>query len=431
MRREINKTLAAGLTGLLAASAARADIAYEASAGIGHSDNITRVDEGKVEENLADIGLRLDWLETARRLNGEARVDLSYVEYLEGTYDGEVLGQANVNVDFGIIPERFHWMLDESFGQAQTDPFAPVTPETRENVNYFMTGPDLRMRFGGVMSGRVFGRYSSTNYQESPYDAERVSFGASIGRELSQRSRVDLNFVTDSSTFDSPDANEYERRAVFASYELDTGGRTTMHAQVGYNWLEMDAGDEDGGLMLDLSLVRELTPSSTLTVTAEQSFSDVGEGLDASGGGSSNIVATSDPFELTELSVEWAFFRRRTGFGLSASYEERVYETQTAFDSEITSFVAYASRQLRPTLLLSLNARLMDEDFSSSGMESEELTAEVVLDWRFGRRVGLRLRYSHVSRDTTSPGIAGEFEENRAYLGFTFSGENRPPSGGR
>jgi hypothetical protein len=416
-----------GFLGLLGACAAQADVAYEVSTGVGHSDNISRVEEGAIDESLASVGLMVDWEERTRHLSGDALVNLSYVEYLEDTYDGEVLGTATGNVDFGIVPERFHWLVEDTFGQARTDPFEPVTPDNRENINYFSTGPELRLRFGQSMTANLYGRYSDTRYEDSPLDAERVSVGAAFGRDLSERSNVALNFSADESTFDEAATRGYQRRSAFASYELGTGGRTTVNAELGYSWLEMDGEDEeDGGLLVDLSVTRELTASTSLTVSAGQNFSDAGEALDsAGGGGMTEITASADPFESTEASAEWQFTRRRTSIGLGVAFEERSYETQSQFDSKSIYYRADFARQLRSTLRFETHATLVSEDFEN-GVESDTLSLDALLDWQFGRRVGLQFRLERSDRSSSMG--TGEFTENRAYLGFTFRGSRQPGS---
>ena len=424
MRREKKNAFALGLLGLSGAWAAQGEVAYEASTGIGHSDNITRVDQGEIDETLASAGLILDWEQLSRRINGNAQANITYVEYLDDTYEGEVLGTASASLDFGIIPERLHWRFEDNFGQARTDPFEPVTPGNRENINYFTTGPELRLRFGQAMSANLYGQYSSTTYEESPLDAERISFGLGIGRNTSERSRVALNFTTDESSFDDGAMTDYERRAIFASYELGTGGRTTLNSRLGYSWLELDGGEENGGLLIDLSLTRELTRSSTISVSAGRNFSDAGESLGASGGGAGQITASADPFESTEASVDWSFTRRRTSLGLSIGYDERAYETQPQFDSKSIYYQAQFGRQLRPTLRFSLHATFTSEEFENSGFDSDDWSGEAMLDWHFGRHVGLQLRVERSGRSSSAG--TGEFLENRAYLGFTFRSDRAP-----
>lgn len=427
MVRENKKKMVAAALALLGASAAHAQVAYEASAGFGHSDNISRVDEGAIDETLASIGIDLSWEEKTRRLEGDALVDLSYVEYLEGTYDGEIVGTAEANFDFGILPERFHWVLQDSFGQAQTDPFTPVTPGTRENINYFTTGPDFYLRFGQAMTVQLFGRYSDTRYETSPLDAQRTTLGLAAGRELSARSRAALNFVADDSRFDDDGPSDYKRRSAFLSYDLDGGGRTVIHSRVGYSWLEMDGAEEDGGLLFDVSIARDLTDSSTVELGLSQEFSDAGESLtDVTGGGTSQITASADPFESSEVSLSWSFNRHRTSLGARASYTERTYETQSDFDSERAYYSLNAGRVLRPTLRLNLMATYATEDFVNADTETDDWTVGLTLDWDFGRNLGLRLRAERAGRSSTIP--AGDYLENRAFLEFTYRGDRSPSS---
>lgn len=401
---------------------ARADVSYEVSAGVSTSDNITRVAVNEVDETLAEVGLLLGWEEHSRRIDGLASVDLSYVEYLENTYDSEVLGTATGDVTFGIVPERFTWEVQDTFGQSQTDPFSPVTPETLENINYFSTGPDLILNFGQVMSAQLFGRYSNTDYEDSPLDAERMAYGVALGRQMSERSRVALNLVADESTFDEPLATDYQRRNAYLSYDLTEGGRSTIAARVGYNWLEMDGQDETGGALFQLNLTRQVTASSTLTLSVDHSFSDAGEMLNDTGG-STEITSSSDPFENSDASLEWRFDRHRTSIGVSAGFTERRYETQTAIDSDRWDFTVDLGRMIRPTLRLSLAGTFTTEEFVNTGQESDDLMLNLGLDWRFGRRLGLRVGYELYERNSE-----GMYEENRFVLMFTFHGDRERPA---
>jgi uncharacterized protein (PEP-CTERM system associated) len=183
----------------------------------------------------------------------------------------------------------------------------------------------------------------------------------------------------------------------------------------------MDGGEENGGLLIDLSLTRELTPSSTLTFTAGRSFSDAGESLGGGAGGGSAVTASADPFQSTDGSLDWRFSRRRTTFGFGLAYDEREYETQSQFDNKSLNYRAEFSRQLRPTLQLSLNATYTIEEFSQTGIESDDWNGEALLDWRFGRHLGLQLRVERSGRSSSTG--TGEYIENRVYLGFTFRGD--------
>lgn len=426
----ISRLAGVGVTGLLVCSAAHADLTVGVEAGAGYTDNIRRVDQGAVDEKIAVVGLDLDWVERTRRIDGNAQVDLSYNEYLDDTFDGEVLGTANASVTLGIVPERFTWLVQDSFGQAQSDPFAPVTPETRENLNYFTTGPDLLLRLGSAANLRVFGRYSLTQYENSPLDSTQKGGGGGIFRELSPRSTVGVNVVSERIEFDDNPASDYDRQGAFLSYNID-GGRTDINAELGYSRLKPENGDDDGGLFASLTVQRRMTAASTLRFEAGRQFTDSGESLRNAVVGSSvggvNVTASSDPFQNTSAGLSWTFARHRTGLTLGASWEEDRYERQTQFDRNRITYAASFTRRLSQVLDLTLSASLDDENFNSAGLDSEEMFLRADLSWQLGRRFGLALSVDRSDRSTSS-GL-GEFTENRVFLMLTYRPRTAPELG--
>jgi hypothetical protein len=423
MGRQQSGSIAA-VCALLLGTEARADLTYEVEAGVGHSDNITRVESGEVDETLATVGANVDWTKVTRRLDADVLVNLDYVEYLDDTYEGEVVGTADANLNFGLIPERLLWQVQDSFGQAQSDPFSPVTPENSENVNYFTTGPDLMLNFGTQNSMRLFARYSTTNYEVTDLDGERLSGGLSLIRALSGASNVALNATTEENEFDNPANTGYERRSTSVSYDF-TGGRTTISAQVGYSWMELDSGTKNGGELFELSITREVSDSSTLELSAGSQFSDSGDALrgissGGGGGGPSQVLATSDPYENRDVSLTWDFRRNRTGISLGASYEENSYEVQTQFDRTRIVYNASFSRQLQPTLSFMLTAHYSEDEYEVSNLEFDDLQASASLTWNMSRHLGLRLSLEQFDRGSTQPG--GDYDERRAYVTVTYSG---------
>jgi hypothetical protein len=424
MKNRMRRLTMAAAT-LALSAAARAELTYEVTAGVGHSDNITRVEQDEVDETLAQVGLDLDWREVTRRMNGAVNTNLQYVEYLDDTYDGELLGTADADITFGIVPDRFTWQIQDSFGQATFDPFEPVTPESRENVNYLTTGPDLLLRFGGATQLRLFGRYSSTQFERSPFDGERTTFGAALQRETSGASRVALNVIQDENEFDNPLVTPYDRLSAFLSYDL-TAGRTSIAARAGYSWLDVD-GEEDGGALLDLRVTRELSASTSLTLSLARQFTDSAEslrdmsgGVSGGGGGPSEVLANATPFEANDISLEWQFQRNRTGITLGATRNESDYEGLAALDRVWQSYFGVFTRSLGPTLELELSASLTQEDYEALGFDFDERMTRLSLDWQMSRRVGLRLAGEHYDR-SSSNGL-GEYQEARLLLHLTYSG---------
>ncbi len=90
--------------------------------------------------------------------------------------------------------------------KAQIDPFAPVTPTNRENINYLSTGPDLNLRLGTLGFMDVTARYARTEYQISPFNSNRISAGLGVGRALSAGSNISLQVSTRASSVREHDA---------------------------------------------------------------------------------------------------------------------------------------------------------------------------------------------------------------------------------
>jgi hypothetical protein len=414
---------AAGVMALVVSAPARADITGVAEAGVGYSDNIGRLPDNETDETIGTVGLELDWTERTRRIRGDAVVDLSYYEYMDDTFDSEVLGTANGTLALAIVPETFQWVFQDSFGQAQSDPFAPASPTTREDLNYFSTGPDLTVRFGSTGFGRVFGRWSQTSYERSPLDAERTSGGVAVGRRASPRSELTLNAVTESVDFDEEFNTDFDRDSVFVGWNLDAS-RTLIDTQLGYTWLERDGGDKSGSALVDIVVTRDLSASSLLALTLGTQLGDAGDSLRSEldggvvGSGGTQITATADPFENRLASLEWRYSRGRTGFSLGASWSEEDYETMTQLNRTNFAYLASFNRRLAGTVDFEIRASLENEEFENVNLEADELRFGAVLNWRAWRTLGLRLTAERFDRDT-STGL-GEYQENRAFLTLAY-----------
>lgn len=415
--------LAAGVMAVLLSSAARAELQAVAEVGVGYSDNIRRNNANKVDETIGTAGLQLDWDERTRRIDGEATVDLSYFEYLDNTFESEIVGTANGSLAIDLLTDRLQWVFEDSFGQAQDDPFAPTTPETREDLNFFSTGPNLMVRFGSTGFARLFGRWSSTTYETSPLDAERTTAGLTLGRRASERTELTLNGVAEEIDFDSDLNTDYERKSAFIGYRLDAA-RTLLIANLGYTWLDLDGSDDtSGSALVNLSVSRDLSASSTLELSLSSQLGDAGDALRGGLAGNvvgagSQITATSDPFENRVVSLEYRFFRNRTGFSFGASLTDDDYETQSQLDRKGKVYSASFTRRMARTLDFELTAALYDEEFESTGLQSDELRYGAALNWRAFRTLGWRLMAERYDRDTND--ASGEYQENRVFLTLAY-----------
>jgi hypothetical protein len=400
--------------------------------GAGYSDNITRVETNKESSELATIGLDLSWAEQTRRIDASATADLSYFEYLDNIYDSEVAGIADASVLVTLLPERLTWSFLDSFGQAQTDPFSPITPDNRENINNFSTGPELTLGLGSQNSLRLFGSYASTSYERSLLDADQTSGGVALARNPTSSSEIALNVVTMSTDFDEPSARDYDRENAYLSVGID-GSRTDLEMQLGYSRLTPDGGESEGGLLANILATREVSASSSVRLEVGRQFTNAAESLrtaivNTSVGGT-DITATSDPFENTHASLRWTFTRNRTGFSLGTSWSQDRYEQQIQFDRTRNVFEGSYTRRMSSVTDLSLIALYNQEKFDNTGLDTKELNFSARLNHQLGRTFGIAFSLERSQRRASSN--FGEYDENRAFLALTYTPLNGTGSSAR
>lgn len=417
---------------LAALPVAAAEFHYEAGLSYGHTDNIRRTSENPVSEDIAAANLRFSLDETTRRLRADVVGDLAWNEYLDDTFDSELTGNFAGNATFGLVPERFEWFLGDSFGQVLSDPFLPATPENRENINQFATGPNFYLGFGSQMRLQLNARYVLTDFERLPFDSE--SFRGEIGlvRLLSGRSSISMNLRSEDVSLDDAALQaDYKNTEAFLRYDI-SGARTNLRTDLGWSQLDRDsATDAEDGLLLRIDASRRLTASSTAQLTAGREFSNAGSafagGLSSTGVDISITPGRQSPLPFTSdyATLRWNFARNRTGLGLFGSWAERTHEDDPMLDQTMTSLGVQVRRDLSPNASLSADLGSTQGDFAQPGGEYDEINAGLTLNWRLTRHLTLQFSYDYLDRDSES--LAASFEENRIWLSFLF-GSGRPRS---
>lgn len=415
----------------LATGTARAAvIEYETSLSAGHSDNITRSDLDPVEETLAGVGARFSLDQQSSRLRADVVADLSYFEYLDNVFDSELVGEAAAATSLAIVPERLEWVLNDNFGQVLSDPFAPATPDNRENINYLSTGPELTIGLGSQNRLRFGARYGLISYEDSPLDSEAVSGNFALVRLLSSASSVSLNLAGSKVEYkEAALQGDYDQRDAYVSYEA-SGARTRLTIDVGYTELERDIeSDADSGMLLRLSATRRVSASSTVSLSGGREFSNSGGAFAAAqqqGGislGSAAGRQTVEPFTRNYAALGWTFSRARTGVFLQGSWEDHSYESSTALDQTITGVSAQVRRDLSTSMSLVFDAQWAKGEFSQPG-GYDEAGVGATFSWHLSRRTSLNATYDYITRNSDM--VNGDYNENRYFISVSYgSGDPR------
>lgn len=405
--------------------ASAADFAYQAEAGLGHSDNVTRSASVEESESIATAGLGLSLSQDSARLQADVLGNFAYYDYLDDTYDSEVLGNFAGNARYAFVPERFEWMASDNFGQVLNDPVQAATPDNRENINNFSTGPDAMLAFGSQTRLRLGGRYSLTTYERSALDSDTVSANLALIRLLSSASSGSVNFQTAKISYDDTafDA-DYRQSEAFLRYDV-SGARTFLAVDAGYTQLERDAtADKEDGLLLRLDAARRLSSASTATLNAGREFANSATAFTAAqntapiGVGTAPGRQTALPFTRDHASLGWSFARNRTGLSFGAGWERQSYEDVGNLDQTLYSGTMAAHRDMSQSTSLLLNVLYSHAKFDQIGGDYRDLEGGLTFRWRWSQSLSMNLSYEYYDRSSDAP--AGDFNENRIWLTFAY-----------
>ena len=382
------------------------------------SDNVARVPFDEEDGTIARAGARLKYRDVTRRFDSNIDVNAMYEHYTDDTFDDNVIGGADASVIFGIVPERFLWDFQENFGQVTSDPFAATTPENRENINYFSTGPDLILQFGAATSLKVSGRFSDVNYELSNVDNQQTSATVDLTRQSSSSASIGLIGELNRIDFKDEVNPDYDRNQAYLRYRLHNS-RTELTFDGGYTTLNSDNGDE-GGLLARVQMTRRVSSAASLSARVGTEFSDSGDvfrsGQAALGASqtTSNVVGSSDPFENRFAILAYDFDRNRTGLGVNLQYRRELYVNETSLDRTVMVWGLYFTRRLSPRLDTRIYADFEKQDFDNSDFESDETRAGASLNLALGRTVSLRFAFDRVAYESSD--ASNEYTENQASL---------------
>jgi hypothetical protein len=415
---------------------------YGADVGFGESDNVTLAPTDKLSQTMAVADVDFDMHERSLRLDADAKGDFSYLDFLQGAYGSELIGRFNGVADVALLPERITWQVQDSFGQAQLDPFAAATPANRENVNYVSTGPDVNFRFGPQFFLTGSARYARVSYQTSPFDTNRLQGNIGLGMQLSARSNVSLDGAFERVLFDNTEVNgivvntDFNRSQLFGHYEL-VGSRTELNASLGATkYVQGPISKTDPTAQLRMQ--RRMSSASRITLNVGRDVTDASSGFNNMQSGAIGAVGVAPAaqalinYTATYGSAVWEYVRNRTTVALSGSWERDSYSGLSSLNSTREDGQVRLERRLTRALTAQIiggvdrvvyphpvASPLVNEGvIGSSGEGFTQTLSEVggSLAYQWPRGLELRLRYQHTSR------IAGGFEsgtgydENRVFL---------------
>jgi hypothetical protein len=267
------------LTGiLLSGSAAQLLYAGELSYNLGyvgeHSDNITRVPTNEREENVNSLLAGFGYVESTSDLVARVFAQAEYRDYQKNVYDDETIYNLNASLVWRISPQRFQWTLEDSHQQVLENATEAATPSNLTNYNVLSTGPDAYFRFAPThvlaLSARVGNVYTGSANQ----DNNRLNGSAGWLYQSSSVTTYSLNDeIVDVKYKDTTQNDDFLRQDVFLRAQIRPS-RSQYEFDLGVSDVSFDHGDDLHDTLARFSWLRQMTPESSIGVSARREYSD-------------------------------------------------------------------------------------------------------------------------------------------------------------
>jgi hypothetical protein len=398
-------------------------------AGVRYTDNVSR---SNVDEQSESVGVAslLFGINTDRpKLDADVSANLEYREYLDDTFDSELAGGVAALVSYAFIPERFVWVVTDNFTQVASNITAVSTPDNRENVNYLSTGPDVTIGLTGRTSLLLSGRANDTYYEEADTDSEGFSGSLALIRQMSDDSALSLNATTTDVDFDEEFFIDYRIDSAFLRWSTETE-RTTLILDGGYNRIDSDTDTSDDstsdGLLARVEVSRAVGARSRVGLTAGTGFETPGQGLRRDQdvvGVDPNVVedaivggdAYRADYAYLTFTTEW----ERSSFSAVIDTRSETHEAFEAADRDVYGALVRMERQISQRFTVDVSGTYAKDDLTGIDFEFDEWSVGLGARWQLSERFAIQTRLTHI--EGSSEDGTRDFDENTAYIGFSYS----------
>ena len=302
-------------------------------------------------ETIAALGLEATVERQSRTFNLNVEIDLQFLKYLEGTYESEVTGGAELAGRATLVPDILAFVLEDTFGQTQTDLFAPSTPETRQSTNVLSAGPDIRVELGGALVLLGSGRYSLQSFELTPADATRLQGQAGLFHEFSADTSLGVLASSQNVSFssDSP-YDDFNRKEAIGRFQL-AASRTTLVVEGGHSKHDAEgvAGVQRQLWIYRVEATRVITPRVNFSLGFGRDLSDGGDlfqaavdrgnsgnnqvGLGTTQISGSNVLASGEGIQSDYWRANWQLSATRSRATIGLEHRQETLPGERGFQS--------------------------------------------------------------------------------------------------
>jgi hypothetical protein len=246
---------------------------------------------------------------------------------------------------------------------------------------------------------------------------------------MSDASALSLNGSTSAIDFDEEIFTDYRIDSAFLRWSTETE-RTTFILDGGYDRVTHDEEfgeiDDSGGVLARLEFSRAVGARSRFGVIAGTGTETPGEGLRRNQG-----IVGVDPGVEEDAIVGGDAYRgdygyltfnpdwERSSFAAVVDARSEEHEIDDTADRDVYGASVTVSREIGRRFSVDLSGRYAKDDLVNLDFEFDEWSVGLGMRMRVSERFALQARVTHI--EGSSEDGTRDFDENTAYIGFSYS----------
>lgn len=361
--------------------------------------------------NTSSVNVKLN--EDSSEFNTTFDLNLSYLDY-----DSNIIGDVTRNslkssVLWIITPKHYSWYFEDNYTQTQTDPSKVFSEANLQNVNQFVTGPELEWEIGDSVLHLDSYLYDY-DFSQTDNDNSNVVSHLTWGKKIITGMMLDLTYSTKFVSYEDPDQ--------FDDYNQSTAGVSLKYKR-NINNYDVFYGktilNRDGVLdqrFTDAHFIfsRQLSRYSVLSINYSNKISDSSGSLDEFG--------TSLDSVFVDENSSISYSRSSGTFGLELLYVDQNKNDTDSSDIDqriVQSIVLSRKMAARSQFLVSYSDTNHLVDNSVVSYEDDFYESKLEYVKRFNNKITLKVFVSDLF--VKSNDVARQYVDKRAGLTFAIS----------
>lgn len=314
------------------------DLEYGMATSLSRHDNINLVNDPQQDEWVRSLRLDFSLEENSASVIANINASVEYLDYKYDQLEDAQTSRLRASTLFIVQPEAFEWHLSDVLTQSVINPLESGTPENRQDVNVFSSGPNLHWRLTSRSHIDLEARYQNTDYEDNISDNTREKISLRWNHDVNSALNFALNYEIMDVVFDNDSLYEITRKDAFASLSYRSG-RNQYYAEAGATNIQSETTDDLDENRYMVSFESQRSRSSRFRIEARHDLSDTTisildsiDSMDAAGTVFS--IASSDIYVRDELSISYDKTWGIHSMEIQLADTESNYETSNDYDAQ-------------------------------------------------------------------------------------------------